>query len=162
MSETVLKIARAKLVGLANWLNKQELNGMQTRMRSRFIKRLAEEVKLIESERVELINKYAETEKNEDGKEVLKTVVDNGETRYVIKKNKEEEFTKEIQALYGEEFKVVLTAENEDEIRCIKDIVLNTTYKFGPGEKDSEKLAKKKLIEAEDYDDWATAFEAIN
>ena len=60
-----LKIQNRYLLGLASWLNEQALAGRESRERSRFVTIVADQLAVVEKERKDIIDKYAE--KEEDG-----------------------------------------------------------------------------------------------
>lgn len=162
--KNALKIKKLQLTGLATWLNVLPLDGKKSRIRTRFVTKLINAIQQTDKERKDIVGKYVEKEKKEGEKnESWKTVtVDNGQTHFVISPEKLEEFNKEINELYEEDFVMAVTPETEENIAIIKDILLNTEYKFGISgdeESDGEKVAKVK--QAHDYNEWCEAFEAV-
>lgn len=159
--EKSLKIKKGKIVGLANWLVNQKLDGKKSRNRTRFVKVLVEEVKTLEEERAQIVEKYVAKEKNKEGNETYKKeLVDNVEF-FVFEDGNKEKFEKEINDLFSEEFIVVINESNTENISIIKNIVLNTKYLFGCDSDDSEEEKNKKIQEQNDYESWCEIFEAI-
>lgn len=157
------KIQRAFLNGLATWLNKLTLSGKQSRERSRFVMLLAEDLRLLESGRNEIISRYSEKEMNtKTGVYENKKTVDNGVERYVIPEEKREAFEKEIQELYLEDFVLDVTPANTANMQSVKDIVLNTEFLFGPSETDDVDEVSEKVRQANDYNVWCQSFEALD
>lgn len=136
------------IIGLASWLNEQPLSGFQSRERTRFVQKLVERHNETENFRKELIEKYSK--KDEEGKQVK---ADDGES--IVLENVEE-FMKEAEDLYSDEFVLDMSTIS---FKTIKDIVLNTTYVFGPKESDDEKEKIAKIRQANDYNAWCECFE---
>jgi len=157
----VFKIKKTQMVGLANWLTTQKLDGARSRQRTRFIDQLVEAIKLLEKERLEVIEKYVEKEKDKDGKEVWKKKTGENSDSWDVPEDKVEAFTEEVKGLYAEEYTLSVTAEHKDKIACIKDIVLNTSYVFGVDEMLPPELKEQKFKEVADYNVWCEAFENV-
>lgn len=155
-----LKIKKGFIVGLASWLNELNLSGKESRERTRFVKVLSDEWQKIEEDRKEIISRYVA--KEEDG--AWKKTVDNSSGKEVevwdLSAEDKDKVTQETVDLYNEEFVLDITEANKERMALIKEIVLNTDYKFGPKETDSfdEKLAKMR--QAGDYENWSEAFES--
>lgn len=154
---TALKLKKAFLVGLGNWLNDQPLTGRESRARTRFVAQLQTELNTIDKERVEALEKLAE--KNEDGT-VKKETGDNGE-QYVLSPEAKEQAAKEYGEILGEDFIVDVTDANRENIDVLKKIVLETDYRFGPREGDTPQQAAMRVRQMNDYPEWCEAFEAI-
>lgn len=156
------KIKKSMMVHLAVWLNSQSLEGRLSRVRTRFVTKLADGMAELEAERKEIINKYVEKEKGEDGEMKWKThELENGQTEWVVSPEKMESLNKEIEEMYQEEFVIALTPETEADLSRIKDIILDTNYKFGPEESMSLQEKNEKIIEANNYQVWCEAVEAL-
>lgn len=153
-----LRIKKKYLQGLAIWLNNQSLQGVRSRMRTRFVKDLLQAIKELESERMYLVKLHAKTKK-EKGKEVLETEERDGAKHYVFKDIKA--FEEDVLSLYNEDFVMSLSPENKEKLEMISDIILTTDEKFGPDRDDSPEERKRKTIEAEHYDEWCKAFEDL-
>lgn len=156
--DQALKIKKLHLVGIASWLNEQQLAGKESRERTRFVGILAKEVEEFNKERNEIVNKYAEKDEK-TGKP--KTIVDNGTENFDIKKDKLEAYTKEMVDLQDEEFVLDIGEGHKSKIKTVKDILLNTDYQFGPKEGDDPKEKEAKLRQAGDYAVWCEYFEAL-
>lgn len=142
------EIENSYVLGLASWLSELSLEGKYSRARSRFVKLLADRHTETDNFKKEIIKKYAK--KNEDGE----PVVENG--NYQI--DDKESFSKEIQDLYHDTFTVSL---DKNDAMYLKEVVLNTDYKFGPKENDSEQEKNAKIRQANDYSEWCKSFENI-
>lgn len=143
-----IEIKNSHVLPLANWLSELNLNGRQSRERTRFVKTLANRHQENEKFRMELVEKYAKKDKK--GK-IVKT--EDGEN---IQIEKIEEFTKEATDLYEEKFVVDLLDESYE---ILKDIVLNTNYVFGPNPSSTQEEKLNKIRQANDYDVWCEIFE---
>lgn len=153
----VLQIKKSNLVGLANWLNELSLEAKMSRVRTRFINELLESMKMTEKERQQIIGKYVNKTKDKDGNEVWSKDGDNWD----IKKGSTEAFETELGELYDESFIMNLTPETEENIMTVKDILLNTKYKFGPSEDEHPAIKQQKIAQANEYVVWCEAFEAV-
>ncbi len=151
------KIKKRFLLGLASWLNLLPLAGKESRERSRFVTLASEALKEMEAERKEIVSKYAKKDENGD----LEKTVDNGMERYVIEDGKTEELEKDYTELLDEEWVLDIGEGHKSKIRVVSDIVLNTDYKFGPAEGDSPEETEAKVRQANDYEKWCLAFEAV-
>lgn len=152
-----LKIKNRYLVGLGSWLQEQQLSGRESRERTRFVTLLQEQLNDVDKHRNEILEKYV----GKDDKGNWKTVVDNGKEKLDVPADQEEAFFKEIEDLMDEEFVLDLLEGNKQKIRTVKDILLNTDYKFGPREGDSAEEREARIRQAADYEKWCEAFEAI-
>lgn len=154
------KIKKSMLVGLATWLNNLSLEGRYSRVRSRFVNRLADSMRELENERKEIIGKYVEKEVGENGAETWKVKTDeHGGQEYVVSPENLDTLNAEVAGLYDEDFVVAFTPETEDDLVRLKDIIVNTTYKFGPEEEMNMMQKNDKIIEANNYEVWCEAVE---
>ena len=141
---------------IVDWMVKQELSGKQSRIRTRFIKEIAERADEIGKIRKEMLIQYSEKDKktkepimfaiDEKGKEYETTDQKLGK-RYKIESN--DKFEKDFKGYLEEDYIINVTPANKDTINVIKGIVLDTEEKF------------KGQMSAY-YDEWATAFESIS
>lgn len=158
-----LKIKKGFVVGLASWLNELALSGRQSRERTRFVKDLIEEYKTVDLERIAIVESFAS--KEEDGQTFKKvSTVDNSGKEiegYDIPDTDMPEVNKQIADLFQEDYIVDITEANKERMAVIKDIILNTDYKFGPKEEDTLEEKQAKVRQAGDYDLWCEAFETI-
>lgn len=160
--QRALRIKKSQLAGLATWLNQIPLAGRDSRIRSRFVNELSQSMRITEKERMEIIGNYVKKKKDKKtNKEIWETTGDNENKQWVISPEKLEEFNKELGDLYAEEYVMNVTPETEENILKIKDILLNTDYKFGAKQDDPDVVKMKKVQEANDYVIWCEAFEAI-
>lgn len=141
-------IENSYVLGLASWLSEQSYEGKVSRARSRLVKALAERHTETDNFRKEIINKYAQ--KDEKGE----LFVENG--NYKIENI--EEFQKEIRELYLDTLTISL---DSGDATVLKHAVLNTSYKFGPKEGDSEEEKVAKMRQANDYVEWCKSFEEM-
>lgn len=161
-SKSTLRIQKKYLVGLSSWLNRLALSGAQSRYRTRFMRDIADVLKEFEAERKEIVEKYVVKEVKDNGKEVWKQTVDNGQPVWEIQKDKEQLFADEVNELLAEDFVLVINEENQAKIACIKDILLNTDYKFGPEQDEKNPMVvMQRIKEANDYDVWCEVFEGL-
>lgn len=161
LTTPAFRIKKNMMVGLAVWLNNQILEGRYSRVRSRFVTRLANAMNELETDRRAILDKYVEKEMNtETGEEqwVIKTL-ENGTQEFAVSPEKMVELNKEIDDLYQEDFVVDFSPETHDDLVRIKDIILDTTYKFGPEEHMSPEQKNDKIIEANNYQVWCDAVE---
>lgn len=164
MSEVqALRLKKHLILGLAGWLNGILLEGRQSRLRTRFVAKLAEGVKMTDYERNEIIGKHVLKEKK-GGKEVWKKgAVDNGVEHYMMNPDTLDKFKEEIESLYQEEYVLNVTPETEEMLVLIKDILLNTEWKFGiSGEEKTDKERGEKVKQAQEYAEWCDAFESLD
>jgi DNA-directed RNA polymerase subunit F len=165
MSKTkALKIRKDYLAGLAGWLQTVSLEGKKSRIRTRFVSEILKSISVTEKERQQILDKYVVKEKDKKtGKQVWKTkTVDNGTKHFVISPEKAGKLNEEMIELYSEEFVLNVTPETEENIKVIKDILLETEFKFGLSGEEKTDLEKKQSLElAVHYDKWCEAFEAV-
>lgn len=156
-----LRIKKSELVVLARWLNKQQLAGKQSRIRTRFVRDLADAMRQLEQERQAIIGSYVEKKKTKKGEE-WKTTVDNGVKVWKVSPEKREALNKELADLYAEDWVMDCTPETEEKLLTIKDILESTEYIFGPAPDDEPETAQQKIQEANSYEVWCRAFEALD
>lgn len=144
------------LLGLASWLQEQQLAGRKSRHRTRFVDKLREAYTKTNDERKEIGEKYAK--KDEKGKPKIKEI--EGRNSWDMTKANEDKFYKEIEDLYEEDYKLDITNALKEEFEAVKDVVLNTNYQFGPGDNTHPSIKSSKIQQAEHYDAWCEAFEA--
>lgn len=152
------KIQNRYLLGLASWLNMLPLAGRESRERSRFVTLVSDTLARVEKERVQIIEKYAN--KEEDGS--MKKTVDNGVERFDIPDDKIADLEKDYGELLDEEFVLDVGESHKAKIRTVRDIVLNTDYKFGPSESDDVQEKQAKIRQAFDYEKWCESFEGLD
>jgi len=151
------KIKNKNVVGLANWLNSLALGGKESRERTRFVKILSDHSAEVDAERIELAKKFSNTDKS--GNPLTKK--DGDKEIYDLDPSKMEEFVKEFNELMDEEFVMDVLEGNKSKLQAVKDLVLNTSYVFGPSEGDSNEERIKKVLQAQEYDVWCESFEAV-
>lgn len=153
------KIPKNQMAPLFEFLAGLQLAGKESRERTRFNAMLIDAIKELEKERLELVDKYSELDPDTGEK---KKAVDNGIEHFVIPEDQKEEFNREIQELYSEDFVIDSLEGNKSKLQAVRDILLNTSYKFGPGEQDGASVRAAKIREAANYEVWCNAFEAID
>ena len=133
---------------LSSFLIRQQLHGTESRNRTRFIRIIGERSKEIEDERKKMLEEQCE--KNKEGKMIYltkegKETLESAESvTYKIKDIKS--FNKEWSDYLNEDYIIDITAANEEIIRSVKNIVLNTSESFSQ-------------VMAIMYEDWCTCFE---
>ena len=156
----MFKLKNRYLSGLVQWLALQQLNGKESRERTRFINVCQERLKEISGFYQGLMEKYIK--KGKDGKYETR-INESGEQVFKFRTKKEEdEYVKEITDLNEEEFKLELTEINKEMLGIIKKIVLETDYKFGPKENDSLDNKVRDMRIAVEYNEWAESLEALD
>ena len=140
--------SQLQITSLLNFLTRQQLHGSESRNRTRFSRIIGERATEIEEERKKMLTDHCEKDKegktiflDKDGKD---TVDESKSTTYKIKDLAT--FNKEWADYLNEDYIIDITAANEDIIRSVKDIVLNSSESFSQ-------------IMAVMYEDWCTCFE---
>ena len=149
------KIQNKYTLGLAAWLNELELSGRDSRYRTRFVNILRDRVKEYQTERRSIISQFVEIDK--DGK--FKIRKEEGVDILDVKDDDREKLETQLQELEEEEFVVKIDATNKNEFEAVKKLVLDTDYKFGPGENINELERQAKIRQADDYNEWCKTFE---
>jgi len=152
------KIQKAYVNGLATWLNALQLGGRDSRERTRFVSILADELKTIDAERVSIIEKYVTKDENNEWQKIVDS---DGLERWDVPADLEADLNKDVLELYQEDFVLDIGEEHLAKIKAVRDIVLNTDFLFGPSEDDSNVDKIRKIREANDYEEWCKAFEAL-
>ena len=160
----VLKIKNRYLTSLAIWLIQQPLKGQYSRARTRFVNKCQERIKEVSTFYQELLEKMAIKEK--DGK-TFKTEEKNigGVMKKVfsfIDKKTEEEFIKEVDDLYDEEFILDINESNKKDLKVIRNIILDTDYEFGPKPDQTPQQQQQAMRIASEYNEWCEVFENLN
>lgn len=119
-----MKMKNAEVEPLVEFLMSLELKGKQSRLRTRFVKLLAEQVQVIQDEHAELIKQYASF--NDDGKPNIVEV--NGVQMYDVKERNE--FNKEYGLLLSEDYIVEQTESIKEMLLLVKDIILDCDMTF--------------------------------
>jgi|GEM_PF-1728008 len=152
-----LALKNQHLVGLCTWLQGLSLAGKESRERTRFVALCIPRISEIEGLKGQLVEKYCE--KNEDGSR--KTVEKDGRTHWDIPADQEAAFRKDLEELDNELFIIDLLDGNISKVKTVRELVLNTDYKFGPTEEDDELERDAKVRLAHDYSEWCIAFEML-
>lgn len=149
------RIEKTYLAGLATWLGEQQLAARPSRFRSRFLKDLSAEITQLDEERIALAREAAE--KEEDGSAKVEGV--DNEQHFVVSEDKQIELNQAVGDLMSEEYVVEITESNKEKMNAIRDILLNTSYAFGPRETDNPMQKQMHIYEMNNYDVWCAAFE---
>ena len=170
----VFKIKNRFITGLSRWLQMIPAKGQYSRSKSRFIKHCLDKRKEIGEFYQELLERLAEKDKagklrttdRPTGRQVKNDkgeLIDETQQVYVFKDLKtEEEFLKELEDLYQEDYIVEINEANKKDFKVVKDIVLNTDYEFGPKSNQSPVQQAEEIRLASEYDEWCIAFETLN
>ena len=154
----LFKIKNKFLSGLVIWLQMQLLSGKDSRERTRFVSLCQDRLKEYNGFYQGLMDKYIQ--KGKDGKYETVKVGDLETYKFITKKD-EEEHLKEVNDLFEEEFKIEITQLSGEMLRIIKNIVLNTEYRFGPKEGTSIDEKNTAIRLANEYSEWCQSFESI-
>ncbi|AHN24031.1 hypothetical protein EYB33_07775 [Lysinibacillus sphaericus] len=106
------------------------LKGKESRMRTRFLKLLEDQLNLVNQERQQLVADYAD---KDDNGEVLynKEIVDNKEIEIpIFGKDAEKEVQRQILTLLHEDFIIEETADKIDMLQVLQEILLNLDLEF--------------------------------
>ena len=106
------------------------LKGKESRMRTRFLKLLEDQLNLVNQERQQLVADYAN---KDDNGEVLynKEIVDNKEIEIpIFDKDAEKEVQRQILTLLHEDFIIEETADKLDMLQVLQEILLNLDLEF--------------------------------
>jgi hypothetical protein len=117
-------IQNKDLIGLGNFLADLTLKGSASRLRTRFIKKLQEQLNKVDEEKQEILKNYGEL----DEKGNIKTKEENGSKVYVI--SDREACEKEMLELFDEVMVIEENQENEKMLKIIRDAVLNCEREF--------------------------------
>lgn len=151
-------IANRQLEPFGKWLHDLHLDAKESRVRTRFIELLGKQLEYIERERVELIRKYAK--KDEEGSPIV--VIDSaGRNLYDVPPEFNEKVNKEYNDLVNGNFVIPIDDSNREFFRALKDIVLETYYRFGPREGDPDNVRNAKTQLAMSYHLWAQSFDGL-
>lgn len=119
-----MNIRNNDLIGLGSFLMELKLKGKKSRMRTRFVKRLQEQLNLIQEEKDGIIKTYGILD--HDGN--VKTKVVNGTEVYDIENR--EQCEKEILELYNETLVIEENEENREMLITVGEAILNCDKEF--------------------------------
>jgi hypothetical protein len=119
-----MKIKNSDVQPLGGLLVDIRLKGMQSRMRTRFVKLLQQHLDILNEEQQEIVKNYAELDENGNPK----TRQENGKEFYVIAEK--EQCEKEINELLNEEFIIEENEANKKMLLVVKDLILNCDKEF--------------------------------
>lgn len=142
-----------QLVPFVKFLESQELQGKESRLRTRFVKLFLPRIQENDTERVTILKKHAEMKDVDGASSIVYLDKDGSETTNEregvnVKIGDVEKFNEEYVALMNEEFVLDVTPASKEMIFTVKDVVLNS------------KTALKGL-DAVYYDLWCETFEAL-
>jgi hypothetical protein len=137
-----VNIRNDDLVNLGNFLVDLKLRGKQSRMRTRFVKRLQAHLNIVKEEKEDILKQYGEVD--EEGN--LITKLENGKEVYVMKDK--EACEKELAELYNEEMVIEENETNKEMLLCVGEAILNCNLEF---------VGK----EAFEYDNYCELFENL-
>lgn len=140
--DLVLKNYEIKALG--DFLYELSLKGKDSRMRSRFIALLEEQLTLIQREREILVGDFSK--KDEEGNPAVEK--DEEGREYTLLEDKYT-FNLEISKLMSEDFTIEVKNDRLDMIKTIQDIVLNVDKEFSG-------------VEAERYNRFCDIMESVN
>jgi len=115
----IVKIENGRLGQAIDLLFNLSLKGKQSRHRTKFIKLLAQRLKEVEEQRIELAKEHAE--KNEKGEPKV------SDDQFEIKDK--QAFAKDIKELYEEEL-IIEGGNHQDTLNTVKEILLNCEEEF--------------------------------
>lgn len=139
-----MRIKNIMLDKFANFLMDFELKGKESRMRTRFVKVLAEQIQTNKEEGEDLVKQYADLDESGEPKLTEK----DGKSYYNISKEKQAEYNREYFIFMNEEFVIEENEANKEMLLLIKDIILNCEMTF-------------KGVEAIEYDTWCELVEGL-
>jgi len=158
MSTKKFILKNKDIEGLARWLERIELRGGESRIRTWFVLILYDYLKELEAKRMEIILKYVKRDSEGDPEIILDSA---GKKMY----NADEENKSKINAEYNEiiskDFIHEFSKEDLDKLEILKKIILDTDYKFGMKEGESDLKNSLNLKLSYDYLVWAEAFEKV-
>ncbi len=150
---TTLILKNRLLQFLISYLNKFELAGKESRMRSRFITITTERIIELEKERIRMLEEHSTKDKKGQSikiKSQRKNEFNNVEeyTEYDLSNDSMMLFRQEYSEYLNEDYIIDITESNKKEINKIKEILLNSTLPV-------------KGLEAILYDEICKSFEKI-
>lgn len=113
-----IRMYNAEVETVANYLLGLSLKGKFSRMRTRFVKTLQEQVGIIQAEHQEIIKEHSELDENGEPKVIEK---EDGHKVYDIKDI--EAFNKEYFELINEPFIIEVTESNKTVVEAVRDAV---------------------------------------
>lgn len=137
-----MRIKNVEIQEFINFLMGFELKGRESRLRTRFVRLLAERIALISEEHNELIRQYAKFNENDEP-----IIIEIEGTRVYDVPDKAA-FNKEYHILLNEDYVIDENEERKELLLFVKDIILNCEKTF-------------KGREALEYDRWCEIVEEI-
>jgi hypothetical protein len=138
-----MKIQNSEIEEFATFILSLKLKGTQNRMRNRLVKKLQDQLKLVQREHKELLDEYCK--KDEKGN--LNTIIKDGKSFYDIDDVKG--FQIEFELLMKEDLVIPNDQTNLQMLTVVKDIILNCDKEFSGHE-------------ALKYENYCEMFEEIN
>lgn len=120
-----IRMYNAEVETVAEYLLGLSLKGKESRMRTRFIKKLQEQMDTIKAEHLEILKEYSNL--NENGEP---NVIENDEGQQVYDIKDLDAFTKEYNDLISEAFVIEVTEANKDVIKSVRKSVWNDEKEY--------------------------------
>ena len=140
-----IKIKNSQLKLVSDWLS-GELAVKEARSRNRFLHLLAPRLKETDEERNKII--LNKCDKGEDGKPLVEEK--DGNQSYKFSGDNWATVQQEIVDLLNEDFVVEVTPSNEEDIKIVKDLIINLDKKFDPQQTEIYEIIVKQF-EALDF-----------
>ncbi len=157
MAKAIYKLENRYGLGLASWLGELQLVGKESRMRTRFINILSKRMEENQEVHNEIIKKFA----NKDDKGAPKRKGEGTTATWDIPEEKTAEADKEYAGLIEEELVIDVLEGNKEMLKVMREVVLNTSYVFGPKEGGSPNENVAKYRQSQDYEKWCESFEEM-
>lgn len=143
--KNILILKNKHLLFLISYLNKFVIAGNESRQRSRFIASVIERTKEMDVERVKMLEKHSN--KDKDGKSI-KIKSEKGDS-YDLSIENMTKFQNEYNDYMNEDFILDIAEGNKEKIRKVKELILNSTIPVAE-------------IEAVLYNEVCECFEKVN
>jgi hypothetical protein len=122
-----IRMNNMEIEPIGNFLLSLELKGKSSRMRTRFIKILQEQAKLVRLELMDIIKQYAVLDEEGNPKT---SINENKDLVYDIKEVEQHLFEIEVNELYGEIFTIEVTESNKEMIKVVRNAVIDCDRVF--------------------------------
>lgn len=151
----MFKLENKYLSSLSQWLELQSLSSKENSHRIKFVIILQDKLKNIKEVYASIIEKYVEKDKNGQ----YKTEKDGDLVVFAFSDEKKKEaYLKELTEKYDEEFIIEETEDNKEMLETIKNIINNTTYKFGPRPESDKQERMRDIRIAYECEKWKKSF----
>lgn len=139
-----MKIKHVDIEDFIKFLMEFELKGKESRMRTRFVRLLAEKHQSVMQENQDLIKTYSHLDEDGEPNKIER----DGKMYYDLKEEFKAEYDREYFILMNEDFVIEQNEERKEMLLLVKDIVLNCDKTFS-------------FNEALEYDAWCELVEQI-